>query len=547
MPRWSLPVVACLTIAFSSGIAFGLKPDGAGATQSTLVQSLYRQRSGIVFAAAMTTSDFPSGPISSGTFPALQRSAAKPEVTAGPAPKMSPPPASPISASPISAPAVAAVVVPAPATSSDPAPSANQMLRFAGSNTIGAELAPALVKGFLASRGATNVATSKIAAEEIVISAQLDGRSIEVSLAAHGSSTGFAALGQKAADIANASRPISEKEEAQLQSAGVDHDAGSEFVIGQDGIAIIVNRGNPVTTLTIDQLGRLFSGQAKWQDVGGPASCQDVGIYARDRNSGTWELFDLNVLHAGKTPLALSPAALRFEDSQLLSDRVAIDPCGIGFLGLPYVAGNRLLSVEAIGRAYLPTLYTIRTGIYPLSRRLYMYTPKFSTNIEVSRFLKFAGSPAGQRVVQDIGFISNDIKPPAAADVPAQARVYQKLFSAANPHQPLSTIIKFQIGGNTLDAKAQADLGAIEQYFRQNNLPGKSIVLIGHADSSGPHAVNCDLSLRRAELVQKEFLKLGLTASDVKGFCDDVPLASNETEAGRQQNRRVEIWIPARF
>jgi len=528
MPRWSLPIVACLTLACSSGIAFGVNVDASGA--SVMPRPL-GQQSVFMLAAAPATSDFPSGPISTGSSPSLPPST----------PTSRPPAQAAYPASrtpPLTSPSVTAV---------SPAPASDQMLRFAGSNTIGAELAPALVKGFLTSRGATDVVTHKLAAEEVTISALLDGKPVAVSIAAHGSATGFTALGQKAADIADASRPISEKEQGQLQSAGVGPDAGSEFVIGQDGIAVIVNRGNPVTTLTIDQLGRLFSGQATWQDVGGPASCQTVGIYARDGNSGTWELFDLNVLHTGKTPLALSPTASRFEDSQVLSDRVATDPCGIGFIGLPYVDGNRLLSIEAIGRPYLPTLYTIRTGIYPLSRRLYMYTPKFSTNIEVSRFLKFANSPAGQRVVQDIGFISNDITPPSVADVPALAPAYQKLFSATKPYQPLSTTIKFQAGGGTLDAKAQADLGAIEQYFGQNNLPGKNIVLIGHADSSGPRAVNCDLSLRRAELVQKELLKLGLSASVVKGFCDDVPLASNETEAGRQQNRRVEVWIPARL
>ncbi len=441
-------------------------------------------------------------------------------------------------------PAVVQQIQAKPSETVPPPPSRERILRLAGSNTIGAELAPALVKEFLLSRGAAHIERRQMGDGEYAISADMDGKPVEATITAHGSATGFKALADGSADIADSSRPISPKEEQQLQAAGIGRDVGSEYVIGMDGIAIIANKSNPVGTLTIEQLARLFAGEAKWKDVGGPESCQDVGIYARDENSGTWELFNLFVLRGGQKSRVLSPSATRFEDSQLLSDRVATDPCGIGFDGLPYVAGNRLLAIQAVNRAYQPTLYTIRTEIYPLSRRLFMYTPKFSRNIEVSRFLQFVASTAGKHIVQEIGFISDEVTPPQHEDIPPLDPRYPKLFTLLGPHEPLSTTILFRTGIDSLDSKAYADLTAIEQMFRQRGLPPRSLVLIGHADSSGSHAMNCELSQRRAAVVERELTKLGLFATDVKGFCDDVPVASNDTDEGRQKNRRVELWIP---
>ncbi|VVM42882.1 hypothetical protein PS631_00381 [Pseudomonas fluorescens] len=73
-------------------------------------------------------------------------------------------------------------------------------LRIQGSNTIGTALGPALVQGMLRSKGATAIEHSAGAVpNEIAITAQgRDGELLSVLIAAHGSSTGFAALGSGA-------------------------------------------------------------------------------------------------------------------------------------------------------------------------------------------------------------------------------------------------------------------------------------------------------------------------------------------------------------
>ena len=71
------------------------------------------------------------------------------------------------------------------------------------------------------------------------------------------------------------------------------------------------------------------------------------------------------------------------------------------------------------------------------------------------------------------------------------------------------------------------------------------ITIVGHTDSVGPEAYNEDLSLRRAEAVRAELISQGVPAEDLiaLGKGESQPHATNETEAGRQLNRRVEILI----
>jgi phosphate transport system substrate-binding protein len=426
-----------------------------------------------------------------------------------------------------------------------PAVQRKPILRMAGSNTIGAELAPALAREYLLSLGATRIERRKVAEDEFSIDAVLNDEPVAIAIAAHGSGTAFKGLAAKSAEIGNASRPINVAELRAVSWTDVSRDPGSEFVIGMDGLAIVVNKNIGIEALTVEQLGKLFAGAASWADVGGPESCKTVGLYARDNNSGTWDVFNELVLKAGTVPLKLSSAAKRFEDSWALSDSVAGDPCGIGFIGLPYVKDNRLILVQATARPVRPTLFTVRTEVYPLSRRLYMYAPKFSPNPDVPKFLKFVQSPAGQKVVEEIGFISNDIAPPEPAELPPMDPRYTKAFAGMKPHQPLSTAIAFTQGADELDAKAYADLAALEQIIQRKEIAAEELVLIGHSDSNGTRAEKCDLSIQRAQVVAKEIAKLGLAAAEVAGFCDDVPVAPNDTEEGRQKNRRVEIWVPA--
>ncbi len=75
--------------------------------------------------------------------------------------------------------------------------------------------------------------------------------------------------------------------------------------------------------------------------------------------------------------------------------------------------------------------------------------------------------------------------------------------------------------------------------------PDTEAIIRGHTDSSGSRDYNLRLSEDRADAVRRYLIAEGIPRSRVKaiGFGDAMPLVSNDTAAGRQQNRRVEIEI----
>lgn len=78
-----------------------------------------------------------------------------------------------------------------------------------------------------------------------------------------------------------------------------------------------------------------------------------------------------------------------------------------------------------------------------------------------------------------------------------------------------------------------------------NQYPNTVIRVEGHTDSRGSNEYNMELSNRRANAVKNLLVQRGIAANRIEavGFGKTVPVASNDTESGRQKNRRVEIKI----
>ncbi len=75
--------------------------------------------------------------------------------------------------------------------------------------------------------------------------------------------------------------------------------------------------------------------------------------------------------------------------------------------------------------------------------------------------------------------------------------------------------------------------------------PNSLIDVMGHTDSTGSEQYNLDLSRRRAESVANFLVSRGVARARIEtiGYGESYPVADNTTEAGRAQNRRVEIRI----
>ncbi len=417
------------------------------------------------------------------------------------------------------------------------------VFRLHGSNTVGESLAPNLLNAFLLSKQASSIQVHNTDVDveknvQAVLKQNGDEHNIAIEIHAHGSSTGFKDLLNGRADMAMSSRKIKEKELAQLKPQYGDLKAVSnEHVIGVDGLAVIVHPSNSIDALSSEQIAGLFSGRiSDWSDIGGRAG--RVSIYARDKNSGTWDSFKSMILK--KNNVELSETAQRFESSSLLSEKVSNDVNAIGFIGLPYVKQAKALAVAdtANSMAIYPTAFTVATEDYPLSRRLYLYTPETPKSPLIREFVGFVLSEAGQQIVKETGFISQNItaiKPSIVSSAPESFKRYVK------DAQRLSLSLRFIAGRSELDNKGQRDIQRLMRYFQ--NHPEKNLMLFGFADSYGKKQTNLTLSEQRAKMVSELFIARGINPTVIAGFGEALPVAGNDTAFGRYKNRRVEAWV----
>ena len=101
----------------------------------------------------------------------------------------------------------------------------------------------------------------------------------------------------------------------------------------------------------------------------------------------------------------------------------------------------------------------------------------------------------------------------------------------------------FETGRADLKPGATRNLDGLVRVLRDD--PDATMEIDGHTDAVGNHDYNVDLSLRRAGAVKDYLVSQGIDPRRVstQGLGPDYPVASNNTEAGRQQNRRVEVIV----
>jgi phosphate transport system substrate-binding protein len=417
------------------------------------------------------------------------------------------------------------------------------ILRLHGSNTIGAELAPLLAEAFLKHVDAVEVSREAggMAHETLVLGKAPGKATLAIEIDAEGSSTAFEDLGKGACDIGMSSRPIRVDEARVLAEKGLGDLASpaSEHVLGLDGIAVIVHPNNPVRSLTLTELRGIFSGRTSdWSSLLGSHPGGRIAVYARDDNSGTYDTFKHLVLEDED----LAPSAKRFVESEQLSDAVATDSSAIGFIGLVYVRASKAIAVSEKNSSTLyPSTFTVATEDYALSRRLFLYTPVRPSNPRTLEFVNFALSQDGQKVVKTAGFV--DLGVTLRDAEPCTERCPKRYLSATKGSRRLSVNFRFRTGSTDLDSRSLRDLDRLLLFLRPYTNP--RVQLLGFSDSSGNPAENVELSRVRARVVDQELGSRGIHAADVEGFGPEMPVASNATEAGREKNRRVEVWLAA--
>jgi len=217
---------------------------------------------------------------------------------------------------------------------------------------------------------------------------------ISVHVTGGGTGTGVKDITNGLTDICAASRPLTPEEIKPI--AKKYNSVGLSYQVAKDALSIYVHPSNPVTQLTLDQVRNLFTGRIKnWKEIGGPDL--DVVVFVRPPNSGTYLYFKEHVLL--NEPQA--EGAQIVPNSSVMIKKLSETPEGIGYGGIFHSKEGKAIVINGIE----PSIENVRENRYPITRYLYFYvvdSPKGLTE----QFINWVQSPAGQKIVQEAGFIS---------------------------------------------------------------------------------------------------------------------------------------------
>jgi phosphate transport system substrate-binding protein len=250
---------------------------------------------------------------------------------------------------------------------------------------------PTFAAKSLTIKGSTTVLPIAQSCAEVFMDMHSD---VNISVQGGGSGVGIASLIDGTCDIADASRPIKDKEKERAKENNV---RAYENVVALDGIAVIVHPSNPVDGLSIEQIKKIYTGEiSNWNEAGGKK--MKITVISRDSASGTFETFNELALDKER----VRPDSLLQASNQAVAQTVSRTPGAIGYVGLGYLSSAvKGVSVEGVE----PTNENVINGSYELARKLFMYTNGAPEGIEKA-FIDFVLSEEGQELVKKAGYVS---------------------------------------------------------------------------------------------------------------------------------------------
>lgn len=187
--------------------------------------------------------------------------------------------------------------------------------------------------------------------------------------------------------------------------------AGVEFEmvgIGRDGFVFVVNKENKISSLTIDEIQKIYTGKiTNWKEVGGE-DCEIIA-YQREANSGSQNLMEKMVMKDLK--MIEVPQSLTIHDMRGLIDCVASyenSKASLGYSIYLYAKEQYVkdsIKFLAINGVY-PTDETIADGSYPLSKIVYaIYRKDEPKDSNVRKLVEWLKTPEGQKAVEAGGYV----------------------------------------------------------------------------------------------------------------------------------------------
>lgn len=413
------------------------------------------------------------------------------------------------------------------------------VIRLTGAPDAGAALLPGLFQAFAAGRGLVFETEAKPGFAALIRDPKTDKVLAEISF--------LPATPDGATDALNAGR-------AELAVSARPEKPFGTRALAFDALVPVVAPDNPTAEVSTADLAKALSGEVEnWAEIGGPDMPLVLHALAPDTD-----------LQRALTDRLGAPVAadVLHPDLATLADAVAKDPWALAITGRAEVGGARLLPLtDSCGFPLLPTPVAVKAEDYPLALPIFLLTPPRRLPLMAREFLEFLGTPAAQKAVAAAGYVDRAAsRQPMTADGLRLINAIQgagdditladlkRLVNLMDGADRLSLTFRFDDGSSTLDAQSQDNLVDLARLIASGAFRREEMVLAGFSDGSGAAEANLALSVERAARVAQE---LAVVAPDlaadqlprIEGFGEALPMACDETAAGRHLNRRVELWL----
>ena len=247
--------------------------------------------------------------------------------------------------------------------------------------------APAALSGSVSTNGSTSMEKVIGALSEQFMT---DNSGVTVTYDPTGSGAGIEAASNGSADIGLASRALKDEEKA----SGL-----TETIVALDGIAVIVNADSKMADLTVEQIGKIFTGEiTDWSEVGGDAGT--ISCIGREAGSGTRDGFES--ITGTKDACKL--------DQELTStggviEAVAGNPNAIGYASLSAVEGKNTVKAVTVGGVAC-TEETVLNGSYAIQRPFVLVTKTGETLSPAAQaFFDYATSSTASQLIKAAGAV----------------------------------------------------------------------------------------------------------------------------------------------
>lgn len=435
---------------------------------------------------------------------------------------------------------------------------------FSGSSTIGEALMPALLEGFSLRNGYI-VAREEVDATRFVYllgdpnTGRTEGR---FTFRVTTTDEGFADLLADEADIVMALREIRPDERARAGEAGLGDMTGParSRVLSLDAMVPIVAPGNPVTAMSTRQLAEVFAGRImNWSDLGGPDA--PIALHLPDAGSGLAQAVEDRLMQPAG--LELTDGIQRHLVTSNLPRAVATDPFALGIASFAETGRARVVDLTgSCGFTLSASRRSVKTEDYPLTAPMFLYLPARRLPKLARDFLTYTRGPAAQIVIRRAGFVDQ-----APEEIPISQQgdrlanaisvagsettldEVQRMVADLRRQVRLTTSFRFEAGSSRLDAQSRSNVEQLARALEAGMYDARTITFVGFSDGDGPAAANLDIARRRAEAVRDavraaaEAVTPGRVTLEVAAYGEAMPMACDDTDWGRQVNRRVEIWL----